>query len=529
MIIKRIKIVPVLYGVMAFIMLGAGQIAWAGDGNDGPHEATFNDVAANIQISAGELPGLLSAIAFMMAMLMGALGIVKMKEHVESPHNTPLREPMIRFFAGGALMALPMIFGAMQRTISGDGTDFTGSGDAAAGNNDINAILGNILNSLDSTPGFLSAVCYMLALVMGVAAILKIKEHVESPQNTPMREGVVRLLVGGALFSLPVIFSAMQEAITQGFDGNGTTMFSFGEGPDEYAYATCMAAGGGAGGGGNETLGAITCALQTSVSNAPGFLTASAYMFGIFLGVWGLLKLKDHVLNPQQTSVWEPITRLIAGGAFFALPYMIDVVRNSIEGDLSGFVTTAFGGTASGSGLDGLLTRFVGDIYGPLTFIVNWFGYIAGTVLIMVGISRLLKGAQEGPRGPGGIGTIMTFIAGGALLSLSPMISAFSSSLFAAGGGQVAAALQYSTGMSADEIAHVQAVISAILKFMIVIGLVSFVRGIFIVRTVSEGGQASLMSGITHLLGGALAINLGPVMNAVQATLGLTTYGVLFN
>jgi hypothetical protein len=64
---------------------------------------------------------------------------------------------------------------------------------------------------------------------------------------------------------------------------------------------------------------------------------------------------------------------------------------------------------------------------------------------------------------------------------------------------------------------------------MAVLGWISFIRGWFIIRDVAEGSQqASLMAGLTHLFGGALAINLGPVLNAAQTTLGLTAYGVNF-
>ena len=37
-----------------------------------------------------------------------------------------------------------------------------------------------------------------------------------------------------------------------------------------------------------------------------------------------------------------------------------------------------------------------------------------------------------------------------------------------------------------------------------------------------------MMSAITHLVGGALAVNLGPLLNAVQTTLGITDYGITF-
>jgi len=68
------------------------------------------------------------------------------------------------------------------------------------------------------------------------------------------------------------------------------------------------------------------------------------------------------------------------------------------------------------------------------------------------------------------------------------------------------------------------------LEFMIMVGLISFVRGIFIIREASEGGQqASIMAGVTHMVGGALAVNLGSLINAVEATLGITNYGIQFS
>jgi hypothetical protein len=62
---------------------------------------------------------------------------------------------------------------------------------------------------------------------------------------------------------------------------------------------------------------------------------------------------------------------------------------------------------------------------------------------------------------------------------------------------------------------------------MIIIGIISFIRGWFIIRDVAEGNQqASMMAGATHIIGGALAINLGPILAAVQNTLGITGVGL---
>jgi hypothetical protein len=140
-----------------------------------------------------------------------------------------------------------------------------------------------------------------------------------------------------------------------------------------------------------------------------------------------------------------------------------------------------------------------------------------------------LKTAQEGPRGPGGIGTIMTFITGGALFSLSRMMGAWTTSLFSSTQVSNYANMSFTGGLDATAVAHVHNVISAVLGFMMIVGWISFIRGWFILREVAEGNhQASVMAAMTHLFGGALAINLGGVINAVETTFGLNGYGVAF-
>ena len=37
------------------------------------------------------------------------------------------------------------------------------------------------------------------------------------------------------------------------------------------------------------------------------------------------------------------------------------------------------------------------------------------------------------------------------------------------------------------------------------------------------------MAGLTHIIGGALAVNIGSVLNAVQFSLGLETFGIIFS
>lgn len=279
------------------------------------------------------------------------------------------------------------------------------------------------------------------------------------------------------------------------------------------------------------TVGTVMDNTVTSVEQVPGLFTGLSYLFGIVLGAMGIAKLYEHVQNPNQTQIWDSLKRFLAGGAFFALPIVLEAAYTTlVGGGVAGNTMTGFNGATSGTGLDAMVVALMTDIWTPVQHVLAGFAYLAGIILVMVGISRLLKSAQEGPRGPGGLGTLMTFITAGALFSLNSMLGSWTSSLFGTNETTTFAELQYTGGMTGAEVDHVHAVISALIAFVAVLGWISFIRGWFIVRDVAEGShQASLMAGITHLFGGALAVNLGPVLNAVQTTLGLTAYGVNFN
>jgi len=515
-------------------------------------------VAVNITDSTEDLPGLVSAFAYLLGLIFGIRGILKLKAHVENPGNgsgqTPLRTPFISFIIGGALFALPMILRVAQTTIDGgSGGGFGASlslalagistlfgGLTPVAGDDFNSILSNIGISLLTVPGLISAFSYLFGIVLVVLGTIKVKEHVETPEQTKLSEAVIRILIGGALLAMPTIYNAMFNTV----DGTGGvwTLISFFTGTFTSDFiGNCTA--------GSTGLGQRICGIVTHTGAFPAFLTGMAYIFGLVMGVWGVLKIRDHVLNPQQTGVFEGISRLIAGGAFFALPFVVQVFTNTIagggiggaaytsynygSGTLAGYVSTLLSSgscPASALGLDALMLCFASDILGPVHVLLNFFAFVAGIIFIMIGISRLIKGAQEGAKAPGGLGTLMTFAIGGALISYNDIIRAATTTFTGSTTTQTFAKMQYTTGMTPAETAAAHAVITSIIKFMIVVGIISFVRGLFIVRSVAEGNQqASMMAGVTHLIGGALAVNLGPVLNAVQETLGTTAFGITFS
>lgn len=279
----------------------------------------------------------------------------------------------------------------------------------------------------------------------------------------------------------------------------------------------------------NGQLSDVICSVISSTSTLPGLVTALSYLFGVFLSVVALIKLKDHVIDPRQTPLSDSMKRFFVGGALFSLPLITEATQNLMSGagamsEVSGYAGYAGGG----AGLDAMLVALFSDIYAPLMSLIFAFSYLAGLILVVVAVNRMLKTAQDGPRGPAGMGTIMSFFIAAVLFSLSSIMGAFSNSMFGDSTVATFAVLSTSSGDKAVD-QHILAVISTVVVFLTIIGYISFVRGVFILKEVSEGsGQASLMAAVTHMFGGAIAVNVGPLMNAVQSTLGIDTVGVMF-
>ncbi len=92
----------------------------------------------------------------------------------------------------------------------------SGAENASAQGQDMSTISDNVITSISSLPGLLTGVSYMLGILLGVLGILKIKDHVENPTQTPLQHGAIRLVAGGGLFALPIVYEAMQSTVGAG-------------------------------------------------------------------------------------------------------------------------------------------------------------------------------------------------------------------------------------------------------------------------------------------------------------------------
>ena len=100
-------------------MMAGADDAYAAGINAGA-DGGFDDIGKDIISGIDQLPGLVTGTSYMLGTLLGVLGILKIKDHVENPGQTPLQHGVIRLAAGGGLFALPIITESMTTLLDGD-------------------------------------------------------------------------------------------------------------------------------------------------------------------------------------------------------------------------------------------------------------------------------------------------------------------------------------------------------------------------------------------------------------------------
>lgn len=103
------------------------------------------------------------------------------------------------------------------------------AGDAHAGGNNFSSIGSNIIASIADLPSLLSGLAYMFGMLLAVLGVMKIKDHVENPGQTPLKDGSIRLAAGGGLFAIPIVSEAMTNTVGSGAQATqaGLTAVSF--------------------------------------------------------------------------------------------------------------------------------------------------------------------------------------------------------------------------------------------------------------------------------------------------------------
>ena len=279
------------------------------------------------------------------------------------------------------------------------------------------------------------------------------------------------------------------------------------------------------------TLGDVICSIYDNIhgSGASGFglndlFCWVAYAAGAVFVVQSIYHFKLHAENPGNHSLYRPVAQILGGAALMATPGVADVLIKSLYGTTgSGGVTAcaagAAGSTASGGGLDDMLINFVGNIGAPMQTIISAVAILSGIFMIVHGLMKASKYGYD-PKA-NSIHHVLTLLGFGAMLiTIGDNLDMMLGTVFGGGstGNTVTNTLSWSiAGVSP----RFQAAVNAGLQFFQIIGAIAFVRGWMILKKVFEGGgEGKLAQGMTHILGGVIAVNIFAFLKLMDTTFG---------
>lgn len=274
------------------------------------------------------------------------------------------------------------------------------------------------------------------------------------------------------------------------------------------------------------TFGQLLCNARLTGDGYAVVLNAGSFIAGLFLVVRGILLAKKHGENPNDSQVVKSVAHIVGGGTLMSLPSAAGVIQRTVFGAGGGagdFGCTP-GAVATAGSLDVMMQNFVNNIYDPMISLVSVLSVIIGATFIARG---LLRGSKVGsdPRAGDPKSILTHLIIGAVLISMGTTLPDVLRSLF---GGSASisdvtnyAGIQWSNfvGTGVDTTAADNTV-RAILAFIQIIGVISFLRGWLIIKAAMEGGQATIPQGITHIVGGAMAVNIDVMIGLLDDTFG---------
>ena len=70
-----------------------------------------------------------------------------------------------------------------------------------------------MVESSAAIPNLITTTAFVAGIAMAIAGVFKIKAHVDNPAQAPLKDGMIRLAVGGALIAFPLLTNIMVGAI----------------------------------------------------------------------------------------------------------------------------------------------------------------------------------------------------------------------------------------------------------------------------------------------------------------------------
>ncbi len=279
------------------------------------------------------------------------------------------------------------------------------------------------------------------------------------------------------------------------------------------------------------SLGGLLCNAFNNSLPFGSLFQWIAYLVGVVFAIQGVHHFRGHSEDPRNHPLHRSV--LLWGGAacLLSLPSAVGAIMSSLltptgNGTLS-CDPSGGGGGAGGQGLDQMISAFVTNIENPLLAVVSIVAILAGLWMMVHGF---IKASRHGfdPRANSVQSITANLVFGCLLMTIGDNLNMMLSSIFGDGitannvGITQSSVLQWGfvSALGGGSTQFATAVASA-LTFFQLIGAIAFVRGWLIMKKVVEGGgNVTMAQGITHIVGGVLAVNIAGFLTIMDATFG---------
>jgi hypothetical protein len=295
------------------------------------------------------------------------------------------------------------------------------------------------------------------------------------------------------------------------------------------------------------SLGDIMCGvtvnlLPNSVGGGGGWgivklIISLCYCGGIFFVGTGLHQLSRRAEGDREVKFHHPMARLIGGTFLISLPNVLAWIMSTLflvpqGGGVYG-ASPCNGGSSTwqptgGNGLtpEYMIQNLVENIREPMTLMLSIMATIIGLVLIYKGLVKSTKYGTD-PKAYSIPNILANLIVGCILFTTGTSFDLVSNTLL--GDNHVyqtsSAFWSYMAGspflsqFSPDQLVSFETTVGYCLNFFQLIGIIGFIRGWLILKSSVEGsGQATIAQGLTHIFGGAMAINIFQILEIFNYT-----------
>lgn len=279
------------------------------------------------------------------------------------------------------------------------------------------------------------------------------------------------------------------------------------------------------------TVGAVLCNVANNMWPFIDVFNWTAYTASVVIIIQGILHFHKHnEFGAQQYPHHKTFAMLTAGALLTVLPTVVATLFStlftgtgdggSLKACLSASGPAEIKAAATSTGLDGMMAKFVNDIADPMTGLVSVVATVLGVFLILRGLMKAAKYGND-PRTHSITHILANLIIGCILISTSQGVDMLMTSLFGDSSIKEFSDLKWAGLDDLGNSAQFKAAVQAALTFFQLVGLISFVRGWNVIRNAVEGqGQATFAQGMTHVIGGILAMNIYLFMQIFDTTFG---------